>query len=148
MGVKRGYHRHYAARGNAVLTRPVVDDDNGFVLAPMVRGIRLTSGAEFARQDAPPTPVQIARAEPIARGLFPLGETVDAQSWLGSRPVFPDLREAIGRAPGLDGVWLNFGHAHHGLTLGPATGLLLAQMIAGETPYTDPTPYSAERFGR
>lgn len=148
MGVKRGYHRHYAAKGNAVLTRPVVDDDNGFVLAPMVRGIRLTSGAEFATQDAPPTPVQIARAEPIARGFFPLAETVDAQAWLGSRPVFPDLREAIGRAPGLEGVWLNFGHAHHGLTLGPATGLLLAQMIAGETPYTDPASYSAERFRR
>jgi len=148
MGIKRGYHRHYAARGNAVLAHPVVDDDNGFVLAPMARGIRLTTGAEFARHEAPATPVQIARAEPIARALFPLGETVDAQPWLGSRPVFPDLREAIGRAPGLDGVWLNTGHAHHGLTLGPATGLLLAQMIAGETPYTDPSPYSPQRFLR
>ena len=59
MGVKRGYHRHYAAKGNAVLTRPVVDDHYGFVLAPMARGIRLTSGAEFARHDARSTPVQL-----------------------------------------------------------------------------------------
>ena len=52
----------------------------------------------------------------------------------------------IGPAPGIAGMWLNFGHAHHGLTLGPATGLLLAQMIAGKTPYCDPAPYSAARF--
>jgi D-amino-acid dehydrogenase len=146
MGVKRGYHRHYAAKGNAVLTRPVVDDHYGFVLAPMSRGIRLTTGAEFARLQAPTTPVQIDRAEPVARALFPLGETVDRQAWLGARPVFPDLRPAIGKAPGLNGVWLNFGHAHHGLTLGPATGLLLSQIMTGAEPFTDPAPYSASRF--
>jgi D-amino-acid dehydrogenase len=52
----------------------------------------------------------------------------------------------IGRAPGLDGIWLAIGHAHWGLTLGPATGRLLAEMMAGETPFCDPAPYRAERF--
>ena len=41
--VKRGYHLHLAARGNAVLHHPVLDADQGFVLAPMSRGIRLTT---------------------------------------------------------------------------------------------------------
>ncbi|WP_157788710.1 FAD-dependent oxidoreductase, partial [Brucella abortus] len=44
------------------------------------------------------------------------------------------------------GLWFNFGHAHHGLTLGPASGRLLAEMMTGAEPFTDPTPYSAERF--
>ena len=44
------------------------------------------------------------------------------------------------------GLWFNFGHAHHGLTLGPVSGRLLAEMMTGETPFTDPAPYSAERF--
>ena len=48
--------------GNAVLTRPVVDPEIGYCLAPMEQGIRLTTGAEFAPRDAPPTPVQIGRA--------------------------------------------------------------------------------------
>jgi D-amino-acid dehydrogenase len=32
------------------------------------------------------------------------------------------------------------------LTLGPTTGRLLAEMMAGETPFTDPAPYRPERF--
>ena len=49
---KRGYHRHFKSRGNAGLTRPVVDADYGYCLAPMEQGIRLTTGAEFADRDA------------------------------------------------------------------------------------------------
>ncbi len=146
MGVKRGYHQHYAARDGAVLTRPMVDDDNGFVIAPMARGIRLTSGAEFAEHEAPPSPVQIRKAEPIARALFPLGEAVDKEPWMGARPVFPDMRPAVGKIDALENVWVNFGHAHHGLTLGPATGMLLAQMMTGEQPFCDPEPFSPQRF--
>jgi D-amino-acid dehydrogenase len=52
----------------------------------------------------------------------------------------------IGRVPKLSGLWLAVGHAHWGLTLGPATGRLIAEMIAGETPFCDPAPYRAERF--
>ena len=58
LAVKRGYHRHFAPRGNAGLTRPVVDVELGYCVAPMEQGLRLTTGAEFAARDAPPTPVQ------------------------------------------------------------------------------------------
>ncbi len=147
LAVKRGYHLHLAARGNAVLNRPVLDTDRGFLLAPMNRGIRLTSGVEFARRDAPPSPVQIERALPKAHKLFPLGEPVDAKPWKGARPCLPDMLPVIGRAPRHQGLWFDFGHQHHGLTLGPVTGLLLAEMMTGETPFADPTPFSVERFG-
>jgi D-amino-acid dehydrogenase len=52
----------------------------------------------------------------------------------------------IGRAPRHDGLFFAFGHAHHGLTLGPVTGRLVAEMVTGETPFVDPAPYSAKRF--
>ena len=147
LGVKRGYHLHLESRGNAVLNHPVLDSDLGYLLAPMNRGIRLTTGVEFARRDAPPTPVQIQRALPRAHALFPLGDAVDAKAWIGARPCLPDMLPVIGKAPRHSGLWFDFGHQHHGLTLGPATGRLLAEMMTGEAPFADPGPFAAERFG-
>ena len=107
----------------------MIDVDGGYVLSAMTRGIRLTTGAEFARLDAPPTPVQLAKVEPMARDLFPLGEPVDAKPWLGRRPCLPDMLPAIGPVPGRRGLWLDLGHHHLGFTLGPVTGRLLAEMM-------------------
>jgi D-amino-acid dehydrogenase len=146
LGIKRGYHLHLAPAGNAVLHHPVLDTDQGYLLAPMNRGIRLTTGVEFARRDAPPTPVQLERALPRAHALFPLGDAIDAKPWMGARPCLPDMIPVIGKAPRHAGLWFDFGHQHHGLTLGPATGRLLAEMMTGETPFADPSPYAVERF--
>jgi len=146
LGVKRGYHRHFRAEGNATLDRPVLDAERGYVLAPMAAGIRLTTGVEFASRDAPPTPVQLARAEPSAREIFPLGAPADDKTWLGRRPCLPDMLPIVGPAPRHQGLWFDFGHHHLGFTLGPVTGRLLAEMMTGETPFTDPAPYRAERF--
>lgn len=146
--VKRGYHKHYRPDGNKGLSRPVLDAEVGYVAVPMEQGIRLTTGAEFAARDAEPTPTQFRFVEPAARQLFPIGEAVESKPWLGSRPCFPDSMPVIGRAPGQKDLWLDFGHAHWGLTLGPVSGKLLAEMVTGATPFTDPKPYAAERFLR
>ncbi len=147
LDVKRGYHLHLKPRGNAVLHHPVLDTDLGYLLAPMNRGIRLTTGVEFAPRDAPPTPIQLERALPRAHALFPLGDAVDAKPWMGARPCLPDMLPVIGKAPRHAGLWFDFGHQHHGLTLGAATGRLLAEMMTGETPFADPGPFAVERFG-
>ena len=147
LGVKRGYHLHLAPRGNAVLNHPVLDSDLGYLLAPMNRGVRLTTGVEFARRDAPPTPVQTRQALPRAHALFPLGDALDEKPWMGARPCLPDMLPVIGQAPRHAGLWFDFGHQHHGLTLGPATGRLLAEMMTGEAPFADPAPFAVERFG-
>jgi D-amino-acid dehydrogenase len=146
LGVKRGYHMHFRAQGNASLARPVLDAERGYALAPMAAGIRLTTGSEFALRDAPPTPVQLDRVEPAARELFPLGERAHPQVWMGRRPALPDMLPVIGRAPRHSGLWFNFGHHHLGFTLGPVTARLVAEMMTGEAPFTDPAPYRAERF--
>jgi len=144
--VKRGYHRHFLAQGDASLTRPVLDAEAGYVITPMEQGIRMTTGVEFAPRDAPPSPVQFERVMPKANELFPLGKRADAKTWLGARPCFPDSRPVIGRAPGHAGLWLAIGHAHWGLTLGAATGRMIAEMMTAQTPFCDPAPYRAERF--
>jgi D-amino-acid dehydrogenase len=148
LAVKRGYHMHYRAAGEARLNHPILDTERGYFLAPMRQGIRLTTGAEFALRDAIKTPVQLGRAEPIARYLFPLAERLDTEAWMGARPCTPDMLPIIGKAPRHDNLWFAFGHAHHGLTLGAVTGRMLAEMITGEAPFVDPAPYSAERFGK
>jgi D-amino-acid dehydrogenase len=146
LAVKRGYHMHYRAAGKATLNHPVLDTERGYMLAPMQRGIRLTTGAEFALRDAIRTPVQLGRAEPVARDLFPLAERLDTEPWMGARPCTPDMLPIIGKAPNHANLWFAFGHAHHGLTLGPVTGRLIGEMMAGETPFVDPAPYRPERF--
>jgi D-amino-acid dehydrogenase len=146
LAAKRGYHMHYRARGNAVLNHTLLDLERGYVLAPMRSGIRLTTGAEFAKREAAKTPVQLARAEPVARELFPLGDRIDREPWLGLRPCTPDMMPVIGPAPRHPHLWFAFGHAHHGLTLGPVTGRLVADMITGAEPFLDPTPYRVDRF--
>ena len=77
---------------------------------------------------------------PHAKELFPLGEPNEAEPWLGRRPNMPDSLPVLGRAPGQNGLWLAFGHGHWGLTLGPVTGRLIADMMTGATPFADPRP--------
>ncbi len=144
--VKRGYHMHYRQLGNAIPSRPIVDGDNGYLLSPMNGVIRLTTGAEFARHKALPTPVQLGKVEPLARALFPLGDRAETAPWLGARPCLPDMLPMVGAAPGYSGLWIDSGHHHLGFTLGPVTGRLLAELMTGEAPFTDPRPYRVDRF--
>ena len=87
--VKRGYHMHYEAQGNKSLTRPVLDLERGYLVTPMTRGLRLTTGAEFARADDRPSSAQLDRVEPFARELFPIGARKEPKPWLGRRPCLP-----------------------------------------------------------
>jgi D-amino-acid dehydrogenase len=145
MFVKRGYHRHFA--GDSGLRVPLYDAERGYVLAPMARGLRLTTGAEFARLGAPATPVQLAKATQAAQELVRLGEALDEPAWLGNRPCTVDMKPVVGPAPRDPGLWFNFGHAHQGFTLGPASARLLADLMDGAVPYIDPAPYAPARFG-
>src|SRR5664279_2686994 len=141
---KRGYHQHYV--GGTSLQLPLVDAGLGYVMAPMLRGTRITTGAEFTGPDASPTPVQLDRAEAAARQLVDLGRRVDSDPWYGTRPCTPDMLPVLGQAPRHRGLWLNFGHGHQGFTLGPVTGRLVAELINGDPTEVDMAPYRPERF--
>lgn len=143
--IKRGYHRHY--RTPKMPSMPFLDVEVGVMLAPMLAGLRMTTGAEFAGQDDPPTPIQVGKAEQRLKEIIDLGEGIEAEPWLGARPCMADMKPVIGKAPKHPGLWLHFGHAHQGFTLGHASGRLLAELISGETPYVDAEPFSPARFG-
>lgn len=148
LGVKRGYHMHFRPKAGATLLRPVMDANHGYVITPMTRGIRLTTGAEFATRDAPPMPLQLNQVASIARRTFQLGDAIDDRPWLGCRPFLPDLLPAIGKVPGRRGLWVNFAHHHLGFTTAPTTARLLSELMSGSATSVDPAPYQIGRFAR
>jgi D-amino-acid dehydrogenase len=141
---KRGYHRHYA--GGAPLDLPLRDAANGYLMAPMQSGVRITSGAELTAPDGKSDPVQLDYAEQAARQLIDLGQPVEKEPWFGTRPCMPDMLPVIGPAARHKGLWLHFGHGHQGFTLGPATGRLVAELMSGELPIVNPFPYRPDRL--
>jgi D-hydroxyproline dehydrogenase subunit beta len=89
------------------------------------------------------TRAMIGRA---ARFVPALGDLPVRRAWCGFRPWLPDALPAVG--PVRDGVWTSCGHEGSGVALGPISGLLLAQLIAGEAPVCDPAPVDPGRFER
>lgn len=63
-----------------------------------------------------------------------------------ARPQSLDGRPLIGRVPGIDGLWLAAGHGPWGISTGPATGLLIAELISGvrDTPPPELDPARLE----
>ena len=146
LDTERGYHLNIEPGEAGELRRTVMFPERGFVLAPMLDGIRLTSGVELAGLRAPPDFSRIRRLLPAAREALPgLSDRVTRQ-WLGYRPSTPDSLPVIGRSPRCRSVFYAFGHQHVGLTLGPITGRLIAAVVAGRAPEFDLAPYRADRF--
>ena len=123
LAVKRGYHWHFRPQGNAGLSRPILDADNGYCITPMEQGIRVTTGAEFAARDAPPTPVQFDLVLPKARELFRSAKPSSrSRGWDRGRACrFPagDIARAQSTRP-----MARLRPRPLGLSLGPATGRL------------------------
>jgi glycine oxidase len=68
------------------------------------------------------------------------------RSWAGLRPMTPDGLPVIGAEPGLPGLWYATGHGRNGILLAGLTGALIRQLLAGEQPAQDLTPFTPTRF--
>ena len=108
--------------------------------------LRLAGVVEYGGLDAPPSRAPFALLERNIRAAIPGLTWKQATEWMGHRPVVADSIPLIGEAPGLRGAFLGFGHDHVGLTGGPKTGRILAQLISGRTPNLDLAPYAPGRF--
>lgn len=148
LGAERGYHRHYRLAPGAGLSRPAYDVEASYMMGPMERGLRVTSGVELARHDAPDDHAQIEKVLPRVREAIAIGEAAEPGTWRGSRPTLPDSLPMIGEAPRHPGLWLAFGNQHVGFSTGPATGELLAALVCGEAPPADPAPFAPARYLR
>lgn len=143
---KRGYHQHFDNCGQPPLTRPVYVRDRHCLIVPTVQGIRVMTGVELAPRDAAPAPSQLARMVACARETVTLGPPVEDQPWLGARPCMPDMLPVIGESPRHHGLWFAFGHGHYGLTHGPVTGRLIAELMTSQKPLVPVEPFSPARF--
>ncbi len=145
MESERGYHVELF-EPNVVPRAPVMVASGKFVMTPMDGRLRLAGVVEFGGLDAPPSDAPFELLVRQAKAALPGLEWKDRKDWMGHRPAPADSIPLIGEAPGLKGVYCGFGHHHVGLTGGPKTGRLLAQIIAGKTPNIDMSAYAPARF--
>lgn len=67
--------------------------------------------------------------------------------WCGLRPCTPDGVPFLGCAPGVENVVVAAGHAMIGISLGPVTGKLVAELVSDEIPSVDLSLLKVDRFG-
>lgn len=145
---ERGYHQHFTMTQQDTITRPFFDVDASYVLTPTDLGLRISTGSELIERNATPSPTQLAQVLPKVKEAVHLGpeSRTETPPWLGSRPTTPDARPIIDQLPNHKGIWLALGHQHIGFSTGPVTGQLISDLIAGEQPKIDLTPFALQRF--
>ena len=65
---------------------------------------------------------------------------------VGLRPYTSDTMPVLGPVPGVQRILLATGHGPTGLTLGPYSGRLIAEMMMGQAPAQDISAFHLSRF--
>lgn len=141
---ERGYHLHFT--GPSQMPRhPLMISSGKFAVNPMAHGLRCAGTVELGGIAKGPSraPLDLIRRE-TAR-VFPDLTYDTVTEWMGFRPSTPDSLPLIGEI-GSTGVHAAFGHQHVGLTAGPKTGRLVADLVSDRRPNIDLSPYDANRF--
>ena len=68
------------------------------------------------------------------------------ESWYGWRPMTWDGKPTIDRSPAMSNVWIAAGHSMLGLSMAPATGRLLRELMTGQPTHLDASHFRASRF--
>lgn len=68
------------------------------------------------------------------------------RTYAGLRPCSPDLQPIIGAVDSVESLYVATGHEGGGITMGPVTGLLMAQLITGRSPDIDISDLALSRF--
>jgi len=142
------HHKVYAAE----YVDNVGSGDAGLQASPVVEGtpsgtILIGSSRERVGFDSRVSPEALGRIARNAIELFPfLAGVRMLRHYHGFRPFCPDHLPVIGHDPRAPGLWHAAGHEGAGIGLGPGTGKLLAQALAGDTPDLPLDPFRPERF--
>lgn len=142
---ERGYHLELW-EPSAMPACPVMVASAKCVITPLEGRIRMAGIVEFGGLDAAPSKAAFDLLRRNVRKTMPGLTWKEEVEWMGHRPAPTDSIPIIGEAPGIKGAYMGFGHHHIGLTGGPKTGRLLAQMITGRTPNADVGVYAPSRF--
>jgi glycine/D-amino acid oxidase-like deaminating enzyme len=82
----------------------------------------------------------------LVRSFPAFGAMKVAERWAGLIDATPDGVPVISEVPSLPGFFIASGFSGHGFGIGPGAGLLMADLVTGETPIVDPSPYRYQRF--
>ena len=142
----KGYSITYD-RPARVPTRPLVLSERRVCVTAWPSGYRLGSTMELTGYDATLNRRRLAALEHGAAEYLhhPVGP-VKHEEWYGWRPLTWDDLPLIGAAPRMRHVWLATGHGMLGMSMGIATGELVADLLCGRSPAIDPSPFSPARF--
>jgi D-amino-acid dehydrogenase len=118
------------------------------VATPWPSGYRLGGTMEFSGFDTQLSAHRLRNLKTAAREYLkaPLGQA-GVEEWAGLRPMTYDDLPVIDRADRFQNLFLATGHGMLGVTTAPATGKLVAELICGQPPHIDPSPFSVGRFG-
>ena len=143
---ERGYHLIMQNTGIR-LGRAVTHAAQPGAVTPHHDGIKIAGSDEIAGNDAQPDWRRAEQMHVYGKRLFPGLRDMDGteSKWMGRRPGTPDSLPVISASPKLANVWYGFGHGHMGLSWGPTTGRLLAEMMAGRKPNMDMSPFRMDR---
>lgn len=118
----------------------------GFGITPYECGLAVAGSIEFAGLDAEPNwsraDILVAKARRVLPGL----QTQPAARRMGRRPLTPDTKPIIGRAPGVRNVIFATGHGQLGVTLAATTGRHVKDIAGGRAPNIDLAAYRPDRF--
>lgn len=143
---ERGYHVMLPTSGLS-LTTTISNKSRSFGVTPMEHGLRVAGTVEIAGLEAPPDERRAKALVASVRTMFPSVNVEGHSFWMGFRPSTPDSLPFLGEARSYPGLFLAVGHGHFGMTGGPPSARLLANIIAGKATGLDPQPYRPHRFG-
>lgn len=128
-------------------TRPMLLGEDHVAVGPMGPVLRLSAWFQLNHFNTSVDAERISRLEALARRRLHLDERlVVRRRWSGLRPVTPDGVPVIGPARRWANVTIAAGHSMTGLTLGPGTGRLVAQLVCGEPLAVPIERFSLRRF--
>jgi D-amino-acid dehydrogenase len=142
----KGYHVDVPAeRSDPEL--PIWLHEDRVVITPLGERVRFAGTLELSGLDHDVSRRRVeAISAAVARLLPGLAARPPVDVWRGLRPCTPDGLPVIGRVPAIENATLATGHGMWGLQLAPVTAMLVAQVIAGQAPTHDLTPFRPGRF--
>ena len=145
MESERGYHIELI--NPSVMPRaPMMIASGKFVVTPMEGRIRCAGIVEFGGIDAPPSVAPFKLLKKQIHQMIPDLTYDGIEEWMGHRPAPSDSIPFIGPIKNTKGAFAAFGHHHIGLTGGPKTGRIIADMIGERKCNIDLAPYEVSRF--
>jgi len=128
-------------------TRPLFLAEGRVAVTPMGERLRFSSTLELAGLDMSVNRRRVAATRrAVGEYLNGMTDLELIEIWRGLRPATPDSLPIIGRSPSLQNLILATGHGMLCMAHGPITGKLVSQLMAGESPTLDLTPFRVERF--